>query len=129
MNLITEGLLKVKGRLDRERVSKYNLTVQARDMGVPQRTASAHLVVMVNDVNDHKPQFEFPGYQAELGEMAPVGSFVASITATDNDTGINAQVTYSIVAGDDQGWFHIEPSTGLVTTRKVCTALKVHCSQ
>ena len=82
-----EGFLLVAGKLDRERVSKYNLTMQARDMGVPQRTATAHLVVMVNDVNDHRPQFQFSRYSAELGELAPVGSFVASITATDNDTG------------------------------------------
>ena len=32
--------------------------------------------------------------------------------------GINAQVTYSIVAGDDLGWFRIEDHTGLVSTVK-----------
>ena len=32
--------------------------------------------------------------------------------------GINAQVTYSIVFGDELGWFRIEAHTGLVTTVK-----------
>lgn len=81
------SFIVVAGRLDRERVAKYNLTVAARDMGVPQRSATAHLVIVVNDVNDHHPQFARAQYAAALGELAPVGSFVASITATDNDTG------------------------------------------
>ena len=57
-------------------------------MGVPQRSATAYLVIHVNDVNDHQPQFELDAYSARLSELAPVGSFVASITATDNDTGL-----------------------------------------
>ena len=111
------GLIQVSGRLDRERVGKYNLTIEARDHGQPFRSSKAHLIIVVNDINDHRPVFQQPFYMAELSELVPVGSYVSSITATDNDTGINAQITYTIVSGDDLGWFHINKDTGLVTTR------------
>ena len=111
------NFIRVAGKLDRERVSKYNLTLEAKDLGIPQRTATAHLIIAVNDVNDHKPVFKQPTYSATLSELVPIGSYVASITATDNDTGINAQITYTIISGDEFGWFKIDNTTGLVTTQ------------
>ena len=84
---------------------------------MPPRTGTANLVILVNDINDHKPVFQQESYRAELSELLPVNSFVASMTAQDNDTGINAQITYSIQAGDSHGWFAIDSATGLVTTR------------
>lgn len=113
-------IVQVAGELDRERVSKYNLTLEAKDQGVPQRSSTAFLIIMVNDINDHKPVFLQPhGYRAEFSELVPVGSFVASVTATDNDTDINAKISYSIVSGDTRGWFKINNATGLVTTKAV----------
>ena len=113
------NMIRVAGQLDRERVSKYNLTLRAVDHGEPQRSSTAFLIIRVNDINDHMPVFQESSYSATLGELTPLGSFVASITATDDDTGINAQVSYAIVSGDDRGWFQIDPNTGLLTTKAV----------
>lgn len=109
-------LLRVAGVLDRERVPFYNLTVVATDRGIPMRASTAHLVVRVNDVNDHAPQFEKAECMVSLSERTPPGSFVESLTATDADSGINAEVFYAIEAGDERRWFAIDRRSGLVTT-------------
>lgn len=110
-------IVRVHGVLDREQINKYNLTVLVSDKGTPARTTVAYLLIHVNDINDHEPVFEKSEYSSTLSELSPVGTYVASITATDEDTGINAQIYYSIVSGNAFGWFDIDPDTGLVTLK------------
>lgn len=113
----TFNIVRVDGRLDREEIPKYNLTVVATDKGTPPRSATAYLVIHVNDVNDHEPVFQQSEYSAVLSELAPIGSFVASISATDADSGLNARIYYEFGPGsNEQGWFAIDTNTGLVTT-------------
>lgn len=112
-------IVHVNGVLDREEISKYNLTVVATDRGSPPRTATSFLVIHVNDVNDHEPVFEKSEYSAVLTELAPSGSYVASITATDEDTGVNAEIYYDFYDGNQQQWFSIDHLTGLVTTKSM----------
>ncbi|XP_020292424.1 cadherin-related tumor suppressor-like, partial [Pseudomyrmex gracilis] len=109
-------VVRVNGRLDREEIPKYNLTIVAIDKGTPPRSATAYLVIYVNDVNDHEPVFQQSEYSAVLSELAPIGSFVTSITATDADSGLNAQIFYEVCSGNEQGWFAMDNKTGLVTT-------------
>lgn len=109
-------IVRVNGILDREEISKYNLTVVATDKGSPPRTATAFLIIHVNDVNDHDPVFEKSEYSAILSELAPPGTYVAGITATDEDSGVNAQIYYAFVTGNDYGWFDINSNSGLITT-------------
>ncbi|KAG5892983.1 hypothetical protein JTB14_031834 [Gonioctena quinquepunctata] len=110
-------IVRVNGVLDREEISKYNLTVVATDKGTPPRTATAFLIIHVNDVNDHEPVFEKSEYSAILSELAPPGTYVAGITATDEDTGVNAQIYYAFVSGNENQWFSINADSGLITTR------------
>ena len=110
-------IVRVNGVLDREKISKYNLTIVATDSGTPARKALAFLIIHVNDVNDHEPIFEKSEYSAVLSELVPVGSYVAGITATDEDTGINSNIFYAIVSGNEQQWFDIDTVSGLITTQ------------
>ncbi|KAL6266541.1 hypothetical protein P5V15_003388 [Pogonomyrmex californicus] len=127
------NIVRVDGRLDREEIPKYNLTVVATDKGTPPRSATAYLVIHVNDVNDHEPVFQQSEYSAVLSELAPIGSFVASISATDADSGLNARIYYEFGSGNEQGWFAIDSDTGLVTTvatldREVQGSIELHVS-
>ncbi|CAH0714413.1 unnamed protein product, partial [Brenthis ino] len=112
-------IVHVNGILDREEISKYNLTVVATDKGIPARTATSFLVIHVNDVNDHEPVFEKSEYSAVLSELAPPGTYVAGITATDEDSGVNAEIFYDFYDGNQQQWFSIDHLTGLVITRSM----------
>ncbi|KAI4499170.1 hypothetical protein M0802_005753 [Mischocyttarus mexicanus] len=126
-------IVRVNGKLDREEIPKYNLTVVATDKGSPPRSAIAYLVIHVNDVNDHEPVFQQSEYSAVLSELSPIGSFVASISATDLDSGLNARIYYDIDSGNEQSWFAIDQNTGLVTTianldREVHGSIELHLS-
>lgn len=110
-------IVRVNGVLDREEISKYNLTIMATDKGTPPRTATAYLIIHVNDVNDHEPVFEKSEYSVVLSELTPIGTYVASITATDEDTGVNAQIFYDFVSGNAHQWFRIDTVSGLITTQ------------
>ena len=110
-------LVHVNGVLDREKINKYNLTLTAIDKGSPSRSSIAFLIIHVNDINDHEPVFERSEYSAVLSELAPIGTYVAGITATDEDTGINSNIYYKIESGNENQWFNIDDRTGLVTTK------------
>ena len=105
--------------LDRERNHIYNLTLEAKDGGSPPRRSVKFLVIHVNDINDHAPVFRNKYATQTIVELLPVGSFVASMVATDDDEGINAKLTYEIVSGisSNTDWFHLNTETGLITTK------------
>ncbi|XP_068026259.1 LOW QUALITY PROTEIN: protocadherin-16 [Melanerpes formicivorus] len=109
------GALSIVRALDREEVAQHNLTVVATDHGVPRRSATQLLSVLVLDANDQAPAFERPQYEAQVMENLPAGSTVLRVLASDRDLGANGQVSYGGLAG---GPFSIDPQTGLIVTTR-----------
>lgn len=107
--------VRLAGMLDRERIHMYNLTIKALDSGIPPKSSVAFLVVHVIDINDHVPEFSKTEYRLRLSETLSIGSYVESLTAHDEDSGQNADLTYSIVLGNERGWFKLDDKTGLLT--------------
>jgi len=60
--------------LDREAASNYRLTLTALDGGRPPRSAAVQLAIVVLDVNDNRPTFDRPSYEATVDENLPTGS-------------------------------------------------------
>uniref|UniRef100_A0A670YLY7 FAT atypical cadherin 4 n=1 Tax=Pseudonaja textilis TaxID=8673 RepID=A0A670YLY7_PSETE len=116
------SLIKVAAALDRERISTYNLTVAVTDNFGLSRSSVASLVIFVNDINDHPPVFGQSVYQVNISEEVPPGSYVQGLSATDHDSGLNANLKYSIVSGNELGWFCISEHSGLVTTKNVAAS-------
>ncbi|XP_061109179.1 protocadherin Fat 4 isoform X2 [Conger conger] len=111
------SLIKVASVLDRERISSYNLTVSVSDNGRPTpRSSYASLVIFVNDINDHPPIFQEVFYRVDISEDVPKGSYIKGVSATDGDSGQNANLRYSLVSGNSLGWFSISENSGLVTS-------------
>lgn len=111
------SLIKVASVLDRERISSYNLTVSVSDNGRPMaRSSFASLVIYVNDINDHPPIFQEAVYRVDISEDIPKGSYIKGVSATDGDSGQNANLRYSLVSGNSLGWFAISENSGLVTS-------------
>uniref|UniRef100_A0A3B4YB73 Cadherin domain-containing protein n=1 Tax=Seriola lalandi dorsalis TaxID=1841481 RepID=A0A3B4YB73_SERLL len=111
------SLIKVASVLDRERISSYNLTVSVSDNGKPMaRSSFASLVIFVNDINDHPPIFQETLYTVDISEDIPKGSYIKGVSATDGDSGQNANLRYSLVSGNALGWFSISENSGLVTS-------------
>ncbi|XP_051877448.1 protocadherin-11 X-linked isoform X3 [Pristis pectinata] len=122
----TSGVIKPNITFDREQQSSYTFQVKAVDGGRPQRTSVARVTINVVDVNDNSPVFVYPpsNFSYELvSTSANPGSVVGKVFAIDNDTGMNAELRYSIVSGNSRGLFAIDPMTGNITLQeKVTTA-------
>jgi len=108
------GLLKVVGRLDRERRPGYSLNLTVFDLGQPQRSAWRVLPVAITDVNDNPPRFDRPVISVSIAETSPAGTSVAQVSASDADEGDNARVSYHLAGGETPD-FKLDPSTGLLT--------------
>ena len=70
---------------------------QASD-GLTSNTTSVEVNVL--DINDCTPTFTQPSYNEKVLENLPAGVVVRTVTASDCDSGNNAVVQYTIVAGD-----------------------------
>ncbi|XP_075131599.1 protocadherin gamma-B2-like [Leptodactylus fuscus] len=82
--------------LDREKISRYNITVSATDRGSPPLSSRRIIVLEISDVNDNPPSFIRSTYVAYVPENNLPGSSIYSIQASDPDTGDNAKIFYSI---------------------------------
>ncbi|XP_075902624.1 protocadherin alpha-3-like [Nelusetta ayraudi] len=94
--------LVVDGRLDRERVSRYNVTITATDDGTPPLTSTSELTVYISDVNDSPPRFQDAVVNVYLKENSPVGDVLIRVSAVDDDIDKNAQLSYSIIESNHQ---------------------------
>ncbi|XP_066128853.1 protocadherin gamma-A6 isoform X4 [Saccopteryx bilineata] len=89
--------LVLERALDREGESIHHLVLTAMDGGDPVRSGVARILVTVLDANDNAPVFTQPVYLVSVPENLPVGTPVLSVTATDQDEGVHAEVTYSFL--------------------------------
>ncbi|XP_050548978.1 protocadherin-like wing polarity protein stan isoform X2 [Daktulosphaira vitifoliae] len=96
--------------LDREINSKYQFQVVAEDGGDPPKTATASVVVTIQDVNDNEPIFNPKQYDVVISEDSPPGTPLTTITATDPDE--NPRIHYEIVSGNSRGRFAIATHSG-----------------
>lgn len=75
-------------------------------------TSEVHLSITVTDENDNPPEFEQTTYWSSVGEDAVPGQYVTTVRASSRDTGVNAQISYTIQAGNDKDRFTVEEETG-----------------
>uniref|UniRef100_A0A8C5S868 Cadherin domain-containing protein n=1 Tax=Laticauda laticaudata TaxID=8630 RepID=A0A8C5S868_LATLA len=91
------GELIATKRLDRERRSKYSLLVRADD-GL--QSSDMRINITVSDINDHTPKFSKlsdPIFSIVFFLPLPyLGSLVAAILATDEDSSVNGEITYIV---------------------------------
>nr|XP_018907159.1 PREDICTED: protocadherin-like wing polarity protein stan isoform X2 [Bemisia tabaci] len=109
------GLITIAQPLDYKQEKRFIITVKATDSDGRFDTATVY--VNVSDANNFAPTFDNPPYSASVYEDAPVGSTVLVVTATDNDVGQNALITYSLAAGNAPE-FTINSQTGAIITTK-----------
>ncbi|XP_032376231.1 LOW QUALITY PROTEIN: neural-cadherin-like [Etheostoma spectabile] len=105
INPTTGTITVAMGGLDREQVESYLLVVEARDGGGMTGTGTA--TIQIKDVNDHAPRFTDHSCLARISENAEPNAEVLELAAEDKDTGENAQLTFSVVAGDQEQKFYM----------------------
>ncbi|XP_046956264.1 protocadherin beta-7 [Lynx rufus] len=87
--------------LDRESQAEYNITITVTDLGTPRLKTQHNITVTVSDVNDNAPAFSQTTYTLRVRENNSPALHIGSVSATDRDSGANAQVTYSLLPPAD----------------------------
>ncbi|XP_074530023.1 protocadherin alpha-8-like isoform X9 [Halichoeres trimaculatus] len=89
--------LLVDGPLDRERVSKYNVSITAIDEGNPALSTTSVITVQISDVNDNPPVFTESLINIYVNENSPVGKTIHTLSTLDLDLNENAKATYRLM--------------------------------
>ncbi|XP_069855921.1 cadherin EGF LAG seven-pass G-type receptor 1 isoform X2 [Dipodomys merriami] len=113
------GTIYTMTELDYEDQAAYTLAITARDNGIPQKSDTTSLEILILDANDNAPRFLRDFYQGSVFEDAPPSTSVLQVSATDRDSGPNGRLVYTFQGGDDgHGDFYIEPTSGVVRTQR-----------
>ncbi|XP_078087833.1 uncharacterized protein LOC144505587 [Mustelus asterias] len=115
--------LRTKQGLDRENVSRYEVTVMCSDSGSPPLTSQKVILVEVSDVNDNAPRFSRPLYTAYVMENNVIGTSIFSVTAFDPDLKQNSRLNYSIQSTQVQdesvfSYVHIQSEKGTIISQR-----------
>ncbi|OCT88214.1 protocadherin Fat 2 [Xenopus laevis] len=112
------GTLFTTEALDYETIPIHILTVMVRDQEIPIKRNFVRVTIQVQDSNDHPPRFIRFMYEVSLLNSAPITTEVVQARATDLDQGINAIIRYSILSGNTEGYFAIDPTSGVISVAK-----------
>ncbi|XP_077863959.1 protocadherin Fat 3-like [Saccoglossus kowalevskii] len=84
--------------IDYEMKSNYTLRVKAQDGGTVALKNDTSVYIQVIDVIDNKPTFVGEPYDAEVPGDEDVNATVITVVATDDDSGENGRITYTMKA-------------------------------
>lgn len=108
LNTTAEGAFNIDSRsgeihlvetLNRELHDSLLLTVTAIDESSPRKSTSSTLTVLIEDVNDHDPEFSTNLYNVTVREDVRRGTSLLQVTALDRDFGTNGEVRYMLAKG------------------------------
>ncbi|KAK2849145.1 hypothetical protein Q5P01_008979 [Channa striata] len=86
------GVLTVKGQIDFEEHTAYEIRVQASDKGAPPMAAQCKVLIEVLDLNDNAPEISVTSLTTTVNENAKLGTAVALVSVHDKDGGKNGVV-------------------------------------
>nr|XP_023023050.1 cadherin-23 [Leptinotarsa decemlineata] len=116
-----KAVVRLVAALDYERQTVHQLKILAIDRAKEGRvnTATAALLIKVEDVEDQPPEFVRVSPVARIEENSPIGSSVLQVVAVDGDRGINNPIEYSLTSNGlnrISDIFSVERDTGVVLT-------------
>ncbi|XP_012689366.1 protocadherin-10b isoform X1 [Clupea harengus] len=91
------GRIEVRGDVDFEESSLYQIYVQAKDMGPNAVPAHCKVLVQVTDLNDNAPEITFSTVTESVSENATPGTVIALLSVTDKDSEENGQTHVEIL--------------------------------
>ncbi|KAM3866498.1 protocadherin-10-like, partial [Diretmus argenteus] len=91
------GRVEVRGEVDFEESSLYQIFVQAKDLGPNAVPAHCKVLVKVTDVNDNAPEITFSTVTESVSEKAAPGTVIALLSVTDRDSEENGQIHVEIL--------------------------------
>ncbi|XP_018548668.1 protocadherin alpha-3-like [Lates calcarifer] len=93
------GAILVKGKIDYEENTAFEIRAQASDKGQPPMSAHCKVLVEVVDLNDNAPEVTVTSLLNTVKEDAEVGTAIALVSILDKDSGKNGAVK-AVIAND-----------------------------
>ncbi|EFP06176.1 CRE-CDH-12 protein [Caenorhabditis remanei] len=95
----------------------YTLLVTVSDNGIPKRSDTAEVTVVVKGTNPSPPAFDQKEYKAVVPSPVRAGQVIGEVRATDPDPGMEGMVTYKLLRADneDHRKFMINSKTGVIS--------------
>lgn len=105
--------------LDREMQDEFNVTIVAKDNGIPPLNSTKSFTVKILDENDNVPRFTKAVYLLQIPENNIPGEYLGSVLANDPDLGQNGTVYYSIInsnvsGGDVNTYVNVNAANGAI---------------
>nr|CAH8843572.1 unnamed protein product [Trichobilharzia regenti] len=103
-----DGALWCEGKLDREKIPIIDLVIGAHDLGEPKLTSYTKVRIILKDINDNQPEWQFPtevDFLVAVSKSVPIGTIITRVRATDKDEqSKNGLVNYYIadLDGDNE---------------------------
>ena len=113
------GVIKIAQPVDYETNNYFNFLVWATDGGAMPLSSSAVIEVTVIDENDNAPQFDSVSRKQSVPENEAAFVLVFQLSATDADSGSNAELEYEIISDASAREAFIVDSMGVVKTSRV----------
>lgn len=101
------GNIRTNALLDFETIPTYTLVVRVEDK---THNVQINVVIRLININDNSPIFNPAQYQESIAENRAQGDAFLTITATDRDA--FGGLTYTIVSGNTDSRFTLEPGSG-----------------
>ncbi|KAM9851124.1 protocadherin-8 [Aulostomus maculatus] len=120
------GSLYTLRSFDYETLQQMELIIQAEDKGSPSLSSTSTIRIRVVDQNDNYPYFTYPILLNDSADVplpfnAPVSYLALRVSAEDIDEGVNGELSYHILQGD-QTLFTMNKDTGEIALKQWLTA-------
>ncbi|XP_037117230.1 protocadherin alpha-8-like isoform X3 [Syngnathus acus] len=93
------GVISVKGKIDYEENSAFEIHAKATDKGHPPMSTDCKVLVEVEDENDNAPEITVASLLNTVREDAEFGTAIALVSVLDKDGGRNGVVKVTIANG------------------------------
>ena len=123
-----EFVLETVTLLDREERDNLTITLTVSDSAAAmfRQTSTVNVTIIIVDVNDNTPVIEnlTPNMVISVAETSASGHFIYQVSATDEDSGINAELDFNIesATGGSDFPFTIDDMGQINTTRVITDA-------
>lgn len=105
-----DGTINTTRVLNYEERNEYRFKIVVSDHGSIPKINENDVTIIVDDDNDHFPEINYPNPNnntISIVYLEPVGTVIATVNATDKDFGINSELVYSFLDGNQLGIFNI----------------------
>ncbi|KAJ8282943.1 hypothetical protein COCON_G00054620 [Conger conger] len=90
------GEIRVKGEIDYEKTTAFEIHVEAKDKGRVQLSGNCKLIFLVTDMNDNYPLISIKSFVGSVKESVAIGTVIALISVSDRDSAENGQIELTI---------------------------------